>query len=477
MNAGSRDVRAPTPVHMVRDVWTLWTPPLAGGEGQNKEDMLTTHRGHRLHLFPIALAAIISCTAVPIEFRGPIMWSNEFDIEDFRNNVLLYAPLGLALWRRPLLVSLPGAAMLSTAIEIMQISHFERFASALDVLANILGTACGILLARQRVQSARGAADVLPITQRLTAFAILGVVMLLAFWVVPARPSNLSNWNPDFELFLGNERTSDRPWDGTILELALVPEPLSNKEVHDLGNMADPSVRAALLTRGAYILPNPITLNGGEATRLSPDVSRGFFDSVTTRNGFTLIATVVTANTHQTGPARLISFSADQFNRNFDLGQEDARLVFRVRTLLTGPNGMYPHVETSPVLIAQRPMFLVATFDGAVSRVYVDGHAQGRSNLAAAGCLIPMLCDTGVPITSALFGGLCAIAAIGILRPVSRKSTIMLAMLAGILSTVPVYLLTASLPLGVGKLVLVLTGAMTVALGISRDYQLLDPER
>ena len=63
---------------------------------------------------------------------------------------------------------------------------------------------------------------------------------------------------------------------------------------------------------------------------------------------------------------------------------------------------IYPHVEMSPVLVAQRPIIVVATFDGEVSQVYVDGHAQDRSSLVAAGFLSPMLCDKGVPITSAL---------------------------------------------------------------------------
>lgn len=429
--------------------------------------MLTAHRGHRLRLFPLALAAIIFCTAVPVEFRGPVMWSHGFDSGDFVNNVLLYAPLGLAIWRQSLLLGLAGAAMLSTTIEILQIWHFERFGSAFDVLANILGTACGVLLARRLVRSGRSTPDLFPINQRLTAFAILGVAMLLALWVVPAQPSNLSNWNPGFELLLGNERTSDRPWRGTISELALVPAPLSGTEARDLRGVADPLVRASLLARGTYILPKPITLDGGEAKRLSSDVSRRFFDSATTRNGFTLIAKVTTANAHQNGPARLMSFSADQFNRNFDLGQEGARLVFRVRTFITGLNGMYPHVETSPVLVAQRPILVVATFDGAVSRVYVDGQAQGRSNLAAAGCLIPLLCDTWVPIASALFGGLCAIAAIGIVRPRSRGRAIMLAILAGMFGIAPFYLVTESLPFGVGKLAMVLAGAMTAGLGLS----------
>lgn len=435
------------------------------------------HRVSQLHLLPVALATIIFCTAVPLEFRGPVMWSLGFNITDFVLNLLLYAPLGLALWRRSMVVSLAGAAILSTAIEIQQIWHFERFGSAFDVLANVLGAACGVMLARRLVQPGRVGPDTLPIDWRLTAIAIVGVVVLLAVWTLPVQPSNLSNWNPDFDLLLGNERTSDRPWRGTISTLALVPAPLSRQEVRDLGNVADPGVQASLVERGAYVLSEAITLDGTEAKRLSPDVSHWFFDSAVTHNGFTLIAKVTTADTRQKGPARLISFSADQFNRNFDLGQEDARLVFRVRTLSTGPNGMNPHTKTPPVLVAERPIAVVATFDGAVARVYVDGQPRGRANLAAAGCAIPRFCDSDLPIASALLGALLAIVAVGIGRPLSRAKAVMLAILAGMLGAALFHLVVEPLPLDVWPPVMVLAGAASVGLATSGDHRAVENRR
>jgi hypothetical protein len=42
----------------------------------------------------------------------------------------------------------------------------------------------------------------------------------------------------------------------------------------------------------------------------------------------------------QAGPARLLSFSADPYNRNFTLGQADQQLILRLRTPRSGNNGM-----------------------------------------------------------------------------------------------------------------------------------------
>jgi len=49
-------------------------------------------------------------------------------------------------------------------------------------------------------------------------------------------------------------------------------------------------------------------------------------------------------------------------------------------------------------------------------------------------------------------------------------------MLAGMLGTAPFYLVTESLPLGVGKLALVLAGAMTAGLGISGNRRPIESD-
>jgi len=85
----------------------------------------------------------------------------------------------------------------------------------------------------------------------------------------------------------------------------------------------------------------------------------------------------------QTGPARIISFSSDASTRNFTLGQHGDRLVLRLRTPFTGPNGTNPEVEIFPVaagkphhvILAYMPDLLVGYLDG--RQVLVSTRVQG----------------------------------------------------------------------------------------------------
>jgi len=276
-------------------------------------------RPYHLHLLPIAIAAIVFGTAVPVELR-PVMWgAPSLAVSDFAVNVLLYAPLGLALWRRPIAVTLTAAGALSVAIEVLQIWYVERDPSLTDVVANVLGVAVGVIAAQRLAQTHRVRPDTLPIDWRLATSAAVGTVVLFGLWALPAAPSNLANWDADFALLLGNERTADRPWRGTITALAILPVPLSRREVHAVEELVAPEVLAALVARGAYVLPAAITLEGQEARRLPVNVTRHLFRLAVERNALTVIARVATADVHQDGPARLVSFSRDPFHRNSTL--------------------------------------------------------------------------------------------------------------------------------------------------------------
>jgi VanZ family protein len=74
----------------------------------------------------------------------------DFPTRDFVVNVALYVPLGatgfLALRRAVPVMAF--AAVLSTSIELAQAYHPLRFSNALDLIANVAGTAIGLVLAR-----------------------------------------------------------------------------------------------------------------------------------------------------------------------------------------------------------------------------------------------------------------------------------------------------------------------------------------
>jgi VanZ like family len=388
----------------------------------------------RLRVLPLAVAVIILGTAIPIELRMPVPWSMSFDPWDFLINFALYLPLGLCWWRRPIVVGVILGTLLSASIEVLQLRYFGRQGALCDVVANALGVACGVLSARWSSYVRNADPTWIRVGGLTGATAVIGALVLLVAWVWPVRSSKIANWDGRFDLQLGNESTSDRPWRGTITTLILVPEPLSSPEIRAMSSLANADRRVVLAGRPAYVLPLPIAFDGGMAKKLPAEAARSFLRLAMERDAFTIIATIIPANVTQRGPARIVSFSRDQFNRNFDLGQEEDRIVFRVRTPVSGPNGMDPHVETPSVLKTDKPTTVVATFDGAVARVHIDGQAIGRQDLAAAGCVLPFLCGSDLPLAAGLFGALMAIVAVAIGKPRSRSNRIVLIVLAGLTS-------------------------------------------
>jgi hypothetical protein len=126
-------------------------------------------------------------------------------------------------------------------------------------------------------------------------------------------------------------------------------------------------------------------------------------------NLFTAIVRVTPADIFQDGPARIVSFSIDPYHRNFDLGQQGRSVVLRIRTPVSGPNGNNVRAETTPILRAGQESSIVASYDGAVARIHVNGRLYGRRNIAAAGCSIVSLCDSAVPIAWAVLGAVITI--------------------------------------------------------------------
>jgi VanZ family protein len=424
-----------------------------------------------LRLAPLAVALILLSTAVPVELRPPNWTLESFAIWDFLANVLLYMPLGWMLWRRPLYVVLLSGFALSTSVELLQGWFFERHVSAFDMLANTCGCVLGAVLAQHpRAYRLTGIGEV-PVNRFMTVAAALMAFVLIALLAFPVKRSDLSNWNPEFAMLLGNEQTGDRPWRGEIPALALVPSALSRGEARALSALPHLDVIAALAELDAEVLGRRITLDGSEGVQLPRKMSREFAEEAMSASAFSIVAVVATADLRQEGPARVISFSRDPFVRNFDLGQENLRLVFRVRTPSIGENGNIPRAESADVLQAGRAVSVVATYDGAVARLYLDGELHGRNNLAALGCMISALCDAALPLSRGALGSSVALLALGSAKHRGRGRTVTVALSAGAVTALLLQVLTQwthAAPVispWFGAL-LVVAGSMVVALSV-----------
>jgi hypothetical protein len=373
----------------------------------------------RLHLLPPAVAAILVVTAVPVDIGTGRGWTGWPNAADTIANVLLFLPFGAALCRRRLLEVFAIAFALSCTIELIQHWSIGRYTSPFDVLANTLGGLAGAVLWKALHKSRGDAAALVTLGPFAQAALAVLCVAIAAVWLQPGRSSALIGWDASYALMLGAERTGQRGWHGVVEAVALIPKALGGAVAEQLSAMApeqwrDVVPRATLLDttrRSLGLQDTPVHLPEEAARDLTAQASAA--------NALTIVARVHPASVQQWGSARILSFSGDPQHRNFDLEQERDRVVFRVRTPISGENGGRLRIRTEAVL-KDRSTTLVATYDGAVARVYVDGRLAARRNLAAAGCRVRAVCDGGAHLAWSIIGAtaaLLAFAALGAFTP------------------------------------------------------------
>jgi hypothetical protein len=95
------------------------------------------------------------------------------------------------------------------------------------------------------------------------------------------------------------------------------------------------------------------------------------------KNELTVEAYVRPGHFPQNGPARIVTFSSTALERNFTLGQQEDRLIFRLRTTKTNLNGVAPEVELGR-LSADGPRHIVVTYRPGELLYYGDGKLLHR---------------------------------------------------------------------------------------------------
>jgi hypothetical protein len=98
-------------------------------------------------------------------------------------------------------------------------------------------------------------------------------------------------------------------------------------------------------------------------------------------NAFSIAAWVKPLNVDQDGPARIVTFSNDPFNRNFTLGQEFGSYDVRVRTTNTTANGT-PSLTTESDTVSTERTYLVYVHDSqGVSQIFLDGEQVAETEI------------------------------------------------------------------------------------------------
>jgi VanZ family protein len=340
---------------------------------------------------------ILAVTLFPFNFalRGPsVRPFLATGIEDgwgMVGNIFLYVPLGfgMAVWlthgkavRTFWALAITGFSSLGLTFTVEMLQGFlaSRSSSLVDIECNaigaLLGFACFYLWETR---------DGRPI--------LLGYLILAYLISIPLqRDTLLSNWDEDFPLVLGNELTGDRPWRGSISQLHLVDRAISEDVTKDwLSRMKRsaaigyPVLASYYLTQELHIKDRMGTLpdlvwrseeNAGGApteTWLESESPVSYLiRRIAANSEFTLAASFASASAEQWGPARIISISRDPGHRNLTVGQEGSNLIFRLRTPMTGENGVYPTLTVPGVFAEVGSHALVAIYDGSKLTLHVD---------------------------------------------------------------------------------------------------------
>ncbi|MBE9138110.1 VanZ family protein [Nodosilinea sp. LEGE 07088] len=334
-------------------------------------------------------------------------------VDDLSANILLFLPLGFSLSGilgdryekiRKFIIIFFTCTTLSLAMEMSQFFIGMRSPSILDLIMNSFG---GLLGATLLSFSGTFSSKVLVLgvyiqehyitPKKLTFIAIAYIGLLVFLTVSIQRTNNFSNWDQSFPLVVGNESTGDRPWHGRISQLYIAGRSLSKSEIHQALDSCCSLEKMNTwtsfyeLTNGArfpdrngyspdlvwhdhnpQMAPNRMLPINQKAWLLTQEPATRLISAIRQSSQFSLMLTVSTNDHQQFGPARIVSFSKDLFQRNLTIGQEQGRLIVRLRTPWSGIEGRNPEFAFPGVFKDDQPHRLLLTFDHTRLKLYID---------------------------------------------------------------------------------------------------------
>jgi VanZ family protein len=338
---------------------------------------------------------------------------------DYFLNVLVFVPLGFGLSAKlrkrgsgrwtSLLGALVVGAVVSYVVEFVQFYIPGRDSGWDDVIFNTVGSVVGFFL-----------------------FALCGGVLLeelsnwedsFAYWLSPRRAAlllaayfaiwfgvsvflqnktRLSDWDPQYILFVGNDASGQNPWKGQILLLQFWNRALPEQAIQRLagrGSVEDSS--AGLLGSYDFTGSPPYRDQRNYLPPLSRSSEQPQFTSAhaseldarswlrtqspvenlardTNKTSQFTVHVVCAPATTRNAIGRIVSQSQTADLANFQLWQEGANLVFWFRSPMTETRAALAWTVRD-VFEAGKVRDIVASYDGSDAYIYVDGHRVPRT--------------------------------------------------------------------------------------------------
>jgi hypothetical protein len=312
---------------------------------------------------------------------------------------------------------LAKSLLLCLILEIGQIFEPSRHPRFIDLAVNSIGLAMGHLSVPALRRLNRG--SWLTTEHKPKVRSIWLRRGLLVGWglswctviLLPGRFVTLDEWDSSYKLFIGNEKSGDRPWAGELLYAAIYDRALGPREVEQkfrrhgfeertmsglsptplaaydftqadqhtvtpTGSVPTSNLRIDLPPGSSWrdggtpglVLRGELLATRGPAGALSA--------AIAANDAFSVEVWIRPANLSQSGPARIIGISDSILSRNFTLSQEEDGLVFRVRNRFNGPNGSDYELHARGSLLREL-VHVVATYDQGVSSIFRNGQRLG----------------------------------------------------------------------------------------------------
>lgn len=362
-----------------------------------------------LYPFNFSHIQLLSLSAIIANFNH----SSAF--QDQVNNILLFIPLGFSFTNllskssrkiiSKLLLAVLFSFSLSLTVEILQIFLPSRSPTPADLLNNTIGGIFGFICfyiwnkktlstTVARLETSRASQS----RKQIVCFFIAYLFLALLISFLWQGGTNLSNWDSNYRLSIGNEVMGNRPWQGYVSEIYIADRAISTNEASQglsdasyfnllgnslvahyqlngqccyqdkTGNQPELLWRGKPVTvperQGVFVSANHWLRTSAPVTTLSQRISQ--------TSEFTISTAIATTKIDQKGPARIISIADSSLRRNLTLGQQGHSLDLRLRTPLTGENGSDINLNIPNIFTDNYLHHIIITYARGNIQVYVD---------------------------------------------------------------------------------------------------------
>lgn len=179
------------------------------------------------------------------------------------------------------------------------------------------------------------------------------------------------------------------PFDGVIDDVRIYDNGMNEAQADNLYHDLDPGPGYSSVCYDTSGYDTALDLNIEDVTKVtwvdgwgltidsptrisSASSATKLYNALTATDAFSVEVIFTPDNLSQSGPARIVTYSANSTSRNFTVGQDSDAYIARVRTSSTTSNGT-PDVSSSAVLGAGTQQHVIVSYDGENVTLYRNG--------------------------------------------------------------------------------------------------------